>query len=61
MVNSSEVLIKVVIGNKPKMLSGLNQKVLWSGAEACHSPAADHARTTGREARPNPRNDREGE
>jgi len=27
MVNSSEVLIKAVKCNKPKMLSGLNQKV----------------------------------
>jgi hypothetical protein len=27
MVNSSEVLIKAVMCNKPKMLTGLNQKV----------------------------------
>jgi len=27
MVNPGEVLIKAVMGNKPKMLSGLNQKV----------------------------------
>ena len=40
-VNSSEVLITAVNCNKPKMLSGLNQNGTWSGAEACHSPAAD--------------------
>jgi len=27
MVNTSESLINVVIGNKPKVLTGLNQKV----------------------------------
>ncbi len=41
MVNPSEVLIKAVNCDKPKMLSGLDQKGTWSGAEACHSPAAD--------------------
>src|SRR5271157_3624961 len=42
-VNPGEVLIKVVIRNKPKMLSGLNQKGTWSGAGAPSSPVADVA------------------
>ena len=33
MVNESELLINVVMGNKPKMLTGLNQKVKWSSSE----------------------------
>ena len=42
-VNPGEVLIKVVTGNKPKMLSGLNQKGTWSGTGASSSPVADVA------------------
>jgi hypothetical protein len=37
------VLIKVVIGNKPKMLSGLDQKGTWSGTGVGFSPVADVA------------------
>jgi len=37
------VLIKVVIRNKPKMLSGLNQKGTWSGTGAPSSPVVDVA------------------
>ena len=38
------MLIKAVIHNKPKMLSGLNQKKgTWSGTGAVHSPVADGA------------------
>ena len=33
MVNESELLINVVMDGKPKMLRGLNQKVMWSGLE----------------------------
>src|SRR5271157_4274422 len=36
-VNPGEVLIKVVTGNKPKMLSGLNQKVRGQ-APGLHHP-----------------------
>ena len=35
------MLIKVVIGNKPKMLSGLDQKGMWSGTGDGFSPVAD--------------------
>ena len=42
-VNPGEVLIKVVIKNKPKMLTGLNQKGKWSGTGAPNSPVADGA------------------
>lgn len=31
MVNESESLINVVIGRKPKMLTGLNQNGKWTG------------------------------
>ena len=37
------MLIKAVIHNKPKMLSGLNQNGTWSGTGAVHSPVADGA------------------
>ena len=37
------MLIKVVIKNKPKMLTGLNQKGKWSGTGAPNSPVADGA------------------
>ena len=37
------MLIKAVIHNKPKMLSGLNQNGTWSGTGAVHSPVADEA------------------
>ena len=36
MVNLREVPIKVVISDKPKMLSGLNQNGMWSGTGASH-------------------------
>ena len=42
-VNPGEVLIKVVTGNKPKMLSGLNQKVRGQAPGASSSPVADVA------------------
>jgi hypothetical protein len=42
-VNPGEVLIKAVSKNKPKMLSGLNQKGKWSGTGAPNSPVADGA------------------
>ena len=37
------MLIKAVSKDKPKMLSGLNQKGKWSGTEAPNSPVADGA------------------
>ena len=37
MVNPGEVLIKAVIRNKPKMLSGLNQKVRGQ-VQGLHGP-----------------------
>ena len=37
------MLIKAVSKNKPKMLSGLNQKGKWSGTGAPNSPVADGA------------------
>ena len=37
------MLIKAVSQNKPKMLSGLNQKGTWSGTGAGKSPVADGA------------------
>jgi hypothetical protein len=37
------VLIKAVIKDKPKMLSGLNQKGMWSSTGAPNSPAAEEA------------------
>ena len=37
------MLIKAVTGNKPKMLSGLNQKVRGQVQGRCGSPAADVA------------------
>jgi hypothetical protein len=37
------VLLKAVTVNKPKMLSGLNQKGTWSGTGALQSPVADVA------------------
>jgi hypothetical protein len=43
MVKLREVPIKVVINDKPKMLSGLNQNGMWSGTGAPHSPVADGA------------------
>jgi hypothetical protein len=43
MVNPGEVLIKAVIINKPKMLSGLNQKVRGQALGAGQSPVADGA------------------
>ena len=43
MVNESELLINVVNGNKPKMLTGLNQKGKWSGLEATISSNVDVA------------------
>jgi hypothetical protein len=43
MVNPGEVLLKAVTTNKPKMLSGLDQKGMWSGIGAQRSPIADAA------------------
>ena len=43
MVNPLEVPIKVVIPDKPKMLSGLDQEGKWSGTGARISPVADGA------------------
>jgi hypothetical protein len=43
MVNLGKVLIKAVTGNKPKMLSGLNQKVRGQVQGPGGSPAADVA------------------
>ena len=43
MVNPGEVPIKAVIINKPKMLSGLNQKVRGQALGAGQSPVADGA------------------
>ena len=37
------MLIKAVNRDKPKMLSGLNQKGTWSGPGAAMSPGADDA------------------
>ena len=39
MANSGELLINAVISNKPKALTGLNQKSKWPGAGAPLSPA----------------------
>ncbi len=43
MVNESELLINAVIGNKPKMLSGLNQNGMWSRLEVTISSNVDVA------------------
>ena len=43
MVNPGAVLIKAVNRDKPKMLSGLDQKGTWSGTGARKSPVADGA------------------
>jgi hypothetical protein len=54
MVNLREVPIKVVNSEKPKMLSGLDQKGMWSGTGS--SPFSRRGRcATGRQARPKPR------
>ena len=41
MVNESELLINAVNGNKPKMLTGLNQNGMWSGLEVTNSSNVD--------------------
>ena len=41
MVNGCELLINVVIVNKPKALIGLDQKGKWAGLEAPRSSDAD--------------------
>ena len=43
MVNICEPLLNVVTRNKPKMLTGLNQKGKGSGIGAIKSPVADVA------------------
>ena len=43
MVNICEPLLNVVTSNKPKMLTGLNQKGKGSGTGAIKSPVADVA------------------
>ena len=53
MVNICESLINVVINDKPKMLTGLNQKVSGQVQELGVFPDADVS-ATGGEARPNP-------
>jgi hypothetical protein len=52
-VNSGEVLIKAVIKDKPKMLTGLDQNGMWSGTRGSEFPRRG-CRTTGRQARPYP-------
>ena len=54
MVNPGEVPIKAVIINKPKMLSGLDQKVRGQASGAGQSPIADGAPPADT-ARPNSR------
>ena len=41
MVNESESLINVVIGNKPKMLTGLDQNGKWTSLEVTISSNED--------------------
>ena len=41
MVNPGEASLNVVIKDKPKMLTGLGQKGMWSGLEAPNSSDAD--------------------
>ncbi len=41
MVNLCELPINVVNGNKPKMLTGLNQNGMWSGLEVTISSNVD--------------------
>ena len=53
MVNICESLINVVTENKPKMLTGLNQKVSGQVQVLPFLPVAD-VEATGEEARPNP-------
>ena len=43
MVNKGEPLLNVVTSNKPKRLTGLNQKGKGSGTGAIKSPVADVA------------------
>ena len=43
MVNLGELLINVVNGNKPKMLTGLNQNGKWSGLRVTSSLNVDVA------------------
>jgi hypothetical protein len=43
MVNSGEVLLKAVMFNKPKLLTGLNQKGKWPGTGTQRFPATDDA------------------
>ena len=43
MVKLTEVLLKAVKKDKPKMLTGLNQNGTWSGTGAPYSPVADVA------------------
>ena len=43
MVNSSEVPLKAVMFDKPKLLLGLNQKGTWPGAGSQRFPATDDA------------------
>jgi hypothetical protein len=43
MANESELLLNVVIANKPKMLRGLNQNDKWSGSKVTSSFDADVA------------------
>jgi hypothetical protein len=60
MVNPGEVLLKAVSIDKPKMLSGLNQKGTWSRTGALYSSVADVAPPAERHDL-NPQVDREGE
>lgn len=51
--NRCELLINVVMHNKPKVMTGLNQKGMWQGSEASYSSDADN-KATGGEAEPHP-------
>ena len=51
MVNESELLINVVIQDKPKLLTGLNQNGKWTSEQDTTSCSEDN-RATGEKAAP---------
>jgi len=53
MVNPGEALVKAVMFDKPKMLTGLDQKGMWPGAGGWHF-LCRRCGATGRKTRPNP-------
>ena len=53
MANTCELLINVVKANKPKMLTGLNQKVC-DGQRGIQFPLSETLNITGEQAEPNP-------